>query len=311
MTESLALIPSEMESQLNRNAAFRELREMVLNSVASEHSKRSYAKALDEVFTLCANRSQGLSRALLMEYRAAMLEKKLSASTVNVRLSAVRKLIGEAQRNGIIGAEEAASIAGVPNLSQKGTRVGNWLTRDQAKELLTVPDRSTIKGKRDYVILALLLGCALRRQELASLDVDAIQMREGRWVLPDLRGKGGRVRTVAIPVWVKQGINAWMVAAKIEDGRLLRPLSKSGKLIGDELGDWAIWSVVEQSANEIGIEHFGAHDLRRTCAKLCRKNGGELEQIKFLLGHSSIQTTERYLGSEQDLAVAVNDNLGL
>jgi integrase len=284
---------------------------MVLNSVASEHSKRNYAKALDEVFTLCANRSQGLSRALLMEYRAAMLEKKLSASTVNVRLSAVRKLVGEAQRNGIIDAEEAANLAGVPNLSQKGTRLGNWLTRDQAKELLTVPDRSKIKGERDYAILALLLGCALRRQELASLDIGDIQLREGRWVVADLRGKGGRVRTVAIPLWVKKAIDGWMVAAKIEKGRLLRPLSKSGKLIGDELGDWAIWSVVEQSANEIGIEHFGAHDLRRTCAKLCRKNGGDLEQIKFLLGHSSIQTTERYLGSEQDLAVAVNDNLGL
>jgi integrase len=110
-------------------------------------------------------------------------------------------------------------------------------------------------------------------------------------------------------VW--QGIDTWMVAAKIEKGRLLRPLSKSGKVIGDELGDWAIWSVVEQSAKEIGIEHFGAHDLRRTCAKLCRKNGGDLEQIKFLFGHSSIQTTERYLGSEQDIAVAVNDNRGL
>jgi integrase len=310
MTESLALIPSA-ESELNRIAGFRELREMVLNSVVSGHSKRNYAKALDEVYALCEERKQPLSRALLMEYRAAMLEKGLSASTVNVRLSAVRKLVGEAQRNGIIGAEEAANLAGVPNLTQKGTRVGNWLTRDQAKELLTVPDRSKIKGKRDYVILALLLGCALRRQELASLDIEAIQMREGRWVLPDLRGKGGRVRTVAIPVWVKQGINAWMVAAKIEDGRLLRPLSKSGKLIGDELGAWAVWSVVEQAAKQIGIERFGAHDLRRTCAKLCRKNGGDLEQIKFLLGHSSIQTTERYLGSEQDLAVAVNDNLGL
>jgi integrase len=77
------------------------------------------------------------------------------------------------------------------------------------------------------------------------------------------------------------------------------------------LSDWAIWSVVEQAAKQIGIERFGAHDLRRTCAKLCRKSGGDLEQIKFLLGHSSIQTTERYLGSEQDLAVAVNDTLGL
>jgi integrase len=311
MSSSLALIPSSGDSQLDRSAAIQALREMVLNSVVSEHSKRNYAKALDEVFTLCANRSQGLSRALLMEYRAAMVEKKLSASTVNVRLSAVRKLVGEAQRNGIIDAEEAANLAGVPNLSQKGTRLGNWLTRDQAKELLTVPDRSKLKGKRDYVILSLLVGCALRRQELATLDIESIQMREGRWVVADLRGKGGRVRTVAIPLWVKQGIDGWMVAAKIEKGRLLRPLSKSGKLIGDELGAWAIWSVVEQCANEIGIEHFGAHDLRRTCAKLCRKNGGDLEQIKFLLGHSSIQTTERYLGSEQDLAVAVNDNLGL
>jgi integrase len=202
------------------------------------------------------------------------------------------------------------NLAGVPNLSQKGTRVGNWLTREQAKELLTVPDRSKIKGKRDYAILALLLGCALRRQELASLDVAGIEMREGRWVLPDLCGKGGRVRTVAIPLWVKHGIDAWMTAAGIEAGRLLRSISKGGK-VGESLGDWAVWSVVEQSAKEIGIERFGAHDLRSTCAKLCRKNGGDLEQIKFLLGHSSIQTTERYLGSEQEIAIAVNDNLGL
>lgn len=57
----------------------------------------------------------------------------------------------------------------------------------------------------------------------------------------DLVGKAGRVYTVAVPIWVKQGINAWMTAAKIEEGRLLRPLSKSGKILGDELGDWAIW----------------------------------------------------------------------
>jgi site-specific recombinase XerD len=125
MSTPLTLIPAGEESPLQRHAAFQALRAMVLNSVASEHSKRNYAKALDEVFTLCANRSQGLSRALLMEYRAAMLEKKLSASTVNVRLSVVRKLIGEAQRNGILGAEEAADFASVPNLSQKGTRAGN------------------------------------------------------------------------------------------------------------------------------------------------------------------------------------------
>ena len=102
-----------------------------------------------------------------------------------------------------------------------------------------------------------------------------------------------------------------MTAAGIEDGRLLRRVNKAGKPKGEGLSDWAVWSVVEQAAKEIGIERFGAHDLRRTCAKLCRKAGGDLEQIKFLLGHSSIQTTERYLGAEQELQSAVNDNLGL
>ena len=174
-----------------------------------------------------------------------------------------------------------------------------------------MPDRATLKGKRDYVILALLTGCALRRTELATLDIETIQLREGRWVLADLCGKGRRIRTVAVPMWVKQGIDAWMTAAKIDDRRLLRRVSKSGKVQGESLSDWAVWSVVEQAAKEIGVERFGAHDLRRTCAKLCRKAGGDLEQIKFLLGHSSIQTTERYLGAEQENAVALTDSLGL
>ena len=235
----------------------------------------------------------------------------LAPSTINVRLSADRKLVEEARRNGMLGAEEAVSLTDIPNIRQQGIRLGNWLTREQSRELLAVPDRSTLRGKRDYVLLALLVGCALRRQELASLEVETVQLREGRWVLADLVGKGRRVRTVAVPVWVKQGINAWMAAAGIEDGRLLRSIRKGGKKIGEGLSDWAVWSVVEQSAKQIGIERFGAHDLRRTCAKLCRKAGGDLEQIKFLLGHSSIQTTERYLGSEQEIATAVNDSLGL
>jgi len=282
------------------------LRALVLDTVPSPHSRRNYAKALDDLFAFSAGRP--LTRALLMEYRTSI--DHLSASTINVRLSAIRKLVGEARRLGMVGVEEAANLTDVPNIRQKGTRLGNWLTREQARDLLAVPDRSTLKGKRDYVLLALLVGCALRRQELASLDVPTIQLRENRWVLADLEGKGRRIRTVAVPLWVKESINAWMSAANIEEGRLLRSISKGGKL-GASLSDWAVWSVVEQSARQIGIERFGAHDLRRTCAKLCRKSGGDLEQIKFLLGHSSIQTTERYLGSEQEIAIAVNDSLGL
>jgi integrase len=84
-------------------------------------------------------------------------------------------MVSEACKNGMLSAEEAAHLTEIPNIRQKGTRFGNWLTKEQAKELLAVPDRSTLKGKRDYVILALLVGCGLRPQELASLDIGTIQ----------------------------------------------------------------------------------------------------------------------------------------
>ncbi len=283
-----------------------ELRRLVVNSVTAHTSKLAYGAALDHLFGFAAG--QPLTHPLLQEWKAGM--DGLAPSSINVRLSAVRKLVSEARQNGMLGVEEAAALSDIPNIRQQGTRLGNWLTREQAKELLAVPDRSTLKGKRDYVILALLVGCALRRRELAALDVETIQLREGRWVLADLEGKGRRVRTIAVPLWIKQGINAWMIEAAIEGGPLLRSIHKGGK-VGKGLSDWAVWDVVRQSAKQIGIERFGAHDLRRTCAKLCRKAGGDLEQIKFLLGHSSIQITERYLGSEQSIAVAVNDSIGL
>jgi integrase len=296
---SASTVSSLTEAQLR-------LRKMTLDAVRSPHTRRNYAKALDDLFAFSAGRP--LTRALLLEYRTSL--EALSSSTINVRLSAIRKMVSEARKNGMLGSEEAENLTGVPNISQKGERKGNWLTKEQTRELLAVPDRSTLKGKRDYVILAMLVGCALRRQELASLDLATIQSREGRWVLVDLVGKGGRVRTIAIPFWVRTGVEAWLAAAGIEKGRLLRAVSKSGK-IKESMSDWSVWSVVQQCAEVIGIEDFGAHDLRRTCAKLCRKSGGDLEQIKFLLGHSSIQTTERYLGSEQEIAIAVNDSLGL
>jgi integrase len=61
----------------------------------------------------------------------------------------------------------------------------------------------------------------------------------------------------------------------------------------------------------VGLEYIAPHDLRRTCAKLCHSGGGELEQIQFLLGHASVQTTERYLGCKQNLGHPVNDQFTL
>ena len=291
MSDLLLVAPESAESA----AGHRELTEaqillkqMVLDSLTSPNTRRSYALTLDELFAFSAGRP--LTRAVLQEWKASM--NALAPSTINVKLSAVRSLVGEARCNGLISAEDAANLSDIPNVRQRGNRLGNWLTREQAKELLQVPDRSTLKGRRDYAILALLVGCALRRRELASLEISDLQEREGRWVIADLCGKGNRIRTVAVPMWVKHAISAWLDSAELQEGKLFRSVSKGGKVARSSLSDWAVWSVVQKSAEQIGIERFGAHDLRRTCAKLCRKSGGDLEQIKFLLGHSSIQTTE-------------------
>ncbi len=141
--------------------------------------------------------------------------------------------------------------------------------------------------------LGLLTGCVLRWNDFAMLDIEAIRLREGRWVLADLERREGKARSERSRSRLGQaGHQCLMTAAGIEEGRLVRRVFKSGKVQGKSLSDWAVWPVVERTAREIGTERFGAHDLRRTCAKLCRKAGGHLEPIKFLLGHSSIQMQE-------------------
>jgi len=107
-------------------------------------------------------------------------------STVDVRLTAVSKLVTEARKDCMLSHEDTANLTDIPNVREKGTRLGNWLTKELAPELLTVPERSTVRGRRDYAILPLLVGCALRRRELASLTVHDIQMRQNRWVIMDL-----------------------------------------------------------------------------------------------------------------------------
>jgi integrase len=167
------------------------------------------------------------------------------------------------------------------------------------------------RSKRNYAMLALLVGCGLRRGELLALTMRSVQMREEHWVIADLHGKAGHIRTVPIPVWVKEAIDGWTLASGITDGRIFRSINKAGKIWGDGMTPKVIWEIVKRAAQAAGIEKLAPHDLRRTCARLCHLAGGELEQIQFLLGHVSIQTTERYLGCKQKLRYPVNDKLGL
>jgi integrase len=240
-----------------------------------------------------------------------LVESGLSSSTVNLYMTAIRRLAVEAADNGLMQSELASGIGRVRGIKREGVRTGNWLTVRQAETLINTPDTATLKGKRDRALLAVMIGCGLRREETALLSVEHVQQRDARWVIVDMHGKGGRVRTVPMPSWTKAAIDEWMAAAGFTSGRIFRAVNKGDNLAGESMTAQSIFETVKKYAAKIGVGNIAPHDLRRTFAKLAHKGRAALEQIQLSLGHASIQTTERYLGVRQDLTDAPCDHLGL
>jgi site-specific recombinase XerD len=287
-------------------------RTAVLNSLGSQESQRGYRHAIDEfVDWYCSEPRLALNRIVVLRYRSHLESRQLAPSTINLRLGAVRRLAYEAADCGLLSADLAAGIRRVRGVKKLGVRLGNWLTPEQGQALWQAPNHQGTKGMRDRAILALLLACGLRRHEAASLTIGHLQQREEHWAIVDMKGKGGHIRTVPVPDWVKSELEKWLNAAAISEGRIFRKVNKAGRVWGDGISEKVVWHVVKQSAKVIGVAKLAPHDLRRTCARLCHAAGGELEQVQFLLGHVSIQTTERYLGCKQRIGQAVNDHIGI
>src|ERR1019366_4235751 len=177
---------------------------LALDGLASSHTLRAYRAALDEFLTWSqCQQPSVLCKALVHSYKAMLLEKKLAPATINLRLAAVRRLAQEAADNDFLGVGVASAISKVRGLPLYGVRIGRWLTSAGARELLGTPDSGSLRGKRDRAILAVLLGCGLRRAEVAGVSVAPFRIAEDRWVIADLIGKHGRIRTVAVPAWAK------------------------------------------------------------------------------------------------------------
>ena len=285
---------------------------MVLDGLPSEHSRRAYERALVDFFRW--HKSVGrpaLNKAMVQRYAAELRDIGLSSSSINQRLSAIRKLAAEAVHNGVLDSQIAGGIRAVKGARQEGRRTGNWLTREQAPHWLGAPDTRTLKGLRDRALLAVLIGCGLRRAEAAALSFGHIQQRDGRWVLVDLIGKRDKIRSVPMPAWTKAAIDAWSNRASVTEGLVFRAVNKGEHVVGSRITPQAIRNIVAGYAEKLKHRGIAPHDLRRTFAKLAYKGGAALDQIQLSLGHESIQTTEDYLGVEQDLTDAPCDRLGL
>jgi site-specific recombinase XerD len=225
----------------------------VLLSLRSPESQRSYRRSIEDfVAWYCSEPRLSFNKTVVTRYRIHLEDKLLAPGTINVRLAAVRRLAYEAADTGLLSPDLAAGIRRVKGAKKLGMRLGNWLTVEEARSLWQLPNLNTVKGKRDRAILAVLLGCGLRRGEL-----------------------------------------------------------RKGSVWGTEITEKVVWHVVKEYAGRLGVSKLAPHDLRRSCARLCHDSGGELEQIQFLLGHVSVQTTEKYLGCKQRFRQAVNDHLGI
>ena len=283
-----------------------------MNSLRSPESKQGYRHAIDEFIEwYCSEPRLSFNRIVVTRCRIFLEDRHLAPGTINGRLAAVRRLAYEAADAGLLSPEPAAGIRRVKGVKQQGVRIGNWLCADEARRLWQSPQPEALKGKRDRAILAVLLGCGLRRRELADLDFVHLQRRDAHWAIVDLIGKGGHIRTVPVPDWVKAAIDEWAAAAAISAGKVFRCVCRAGKHWGEGVTERVVWHVVKEYAKKVGIAQLAPHDLRRSCAKLCHAAGGELEQIQFLLRHVSVQTTERYLGCKQRISGAVNDRIGI
>ena len=284
----------------------------VLNSLTSA-SQRTYVHAIREfVAWYCSEPRLAFNRTVVLRYRIYLERRKdAPAATISLQLAAVRRIAYEAADGGVPSPELAAGIRGVKGVRQIGVRLGELAdtrTGPAAPRVRAVVEHARVA---DQAMVAMLIGCGLRRAELLTLRLDSIQQREEHWVIADLIGKGGHVRTVPIPTWVKRHVDAWTAAVAITHGPLFRAINKAGRVWGDGMSPKVLWDVVRSAAARAGIDKLAPYDLRRTCARLCHLAGGELDQIQFLLGHLSIQTTERHLGCKQKLRIAVNDRLGI
>jgi len=285
---------------------------MVLDGLPSENSRRAYERALTDFFLWHKGMGRPqLNKAIVQRYAAELREAGMAASSVNQRLSAIRKLALEAADNGALDPQVANGIRSVKGARREGRRTGNWLTREEAQTWLSAPDTRKMRGRRDRALLAVLIGCGLRRAEAASLTFDHIQQREGRWVLVDLIGKRDKIRSVPMPNWSKAAIDEWGEAAGVLEGLVFRAVNKGDRVVGIGITPQAIYNVIVGYAEVLKNKGVAPHDLRRTFAKLAHKGGAAIDQIQLSLGHESMQNTEEYLGVEQDLTDAPCDHLGL
>lgn len=176
-------------------------------------------------------------------------------------------------------------------------RTPHWLSQKQVDTLLE------LSTGRDNIVLSVLLGAGLRREELEKLTFEALSQIPYNGTMKDVltvTGKGDKKRVVPISQTLADKLRSWKRETK--GGRIARRLSKAGK-IGKSLSAYGIFTIVRKYGLLLGIDNLDPHDLRRTYGRLMYEATGDIVLVQNLLGHSDPRTTLKYIGYTLNLDV--------
>lgn len=214
-------------------------------------------------------------------------------ASANRALSSLRGVMGEAWNLGLLGAEEYHRAVGVRGV--KGSRLprGRSLKREEIRLLFVVCARDpSSAGLRDAALVAVLYGAGLRRAEAAGLDVGDYDAESGS--LRVRAGKGNKDRLTYVQGNAALALDVWLDVRGREAGGIFLPIHRTGKIRPGRLVEQSVYDILRKRAMEAAIPSFSPHDLRRSFAGDLLDAGADISTVQQLLGHASVQTTQRY-----------------
>lgn len=258
---------------------------------------------------------QPISRDTVFAYRQEMLDNGLAPRTIMVYMQAIRSMVKVALREGEISEQVADSILSVPTVTITGRRTGTWLTKEEVLALLEQPDTSALSGLRDFTVLALLVGCGMRRAEVMGLTIGHIQEMQGNLMVVDFIGKGRKQASVVIPQGriadtIRRYCQALLGLPGATADSPLVPWIRRGGAVGGRVTDQVARLIVQKYAEPLGLSVL-PHDLRRTFAGLAEEASVPVQEISRAMRHESVDTTIRYLAPFNEMRNPVANRIGL
>jgi site-specific recombinase XerD len=228
-------------------------------------------------------------RQRLAERRCANW-RPMAPATVNRALCAVRGVLREAWRLGLMPAEALQRAVDVPQVKASTLPRGRALSGEELRRLVAACPSGPV-GVRDRALLAVLVAGGLRRAEAVALDLADWNAADGTLTV---RGKGGRERLVPLKGGALAAVRTWLELRGTEPGALLCPVAKGGRLELRRLSAAAVFDRLRHLAERAQVGELSPHDLRRTLVSGLLDAGADLFAVAALVGHASTDTTRRY-----------------